>query len=80
MTGFTLSLLMAVSPLAAWDGEGRSPYQQCVSQISARGGDAFVARVVTLPGEDCCPYERAEDDIHWCTPERPFSHPSWDLG
>ena len=62
-------LFLLVSPVIAQQQEEqpRSEYQQCLTEVRLRGGDAWAASRIELPSEDCCPAKFDERDIfRWC--------------
>ena len=69
MNYFVLLFLLA-SPVIAQqqqEEQPRSEYQQCLTEVRLRGGDAWAASRIELPSENCCPAKFDERDIfRWC--------------
>ena len=69
MKYFILIFLLA-SPVIAQEEQPRSEYQQCLTEVRLRGGDAWAASRIELPSENCCPAEFDERDmLRWCDEE-----------
>ena len=68
---YFIPLLFLASPVMAQEAVEVSPsrFEACLAEVRTSGGDAFAARLLHTRG-GCCGEDRAETDIHWCTPER----------
>ena len=47
-------------------------FDACLADVRSRGGDAWAARHIRLPSEDCCPYATSDDRYQWCDSQRPL--------